>query len=206
MSTAKWFPRFGDIPGIDYAPPTPTNRSSLPGHNARPTVSHFEFDGRRRESLSWPSKDGTTSQSPASQHQSAIVGKGSSPSDLLRNLSEVLELPGVLSDYHFAIQGCAGALWGGRRDHPGVLAAVERLSWLNIRLLETQPNFFWDGDDKKTWPAVAAFGYLIRLYSREGHLREALDVATRAVRFNQLQSDRDSLQQRLAVIEAEESK
>jgi len=155
MPSARWFPRFGDVPGVDFAPPPGVSRSRLPGHNARPTISHFEFDGRRRESLSWPSKDGTTSQSPASQHASASSSQDASSTDLLLHLYEVLELPGLLTDYHFAIQGCAGKLWERRRDEPRALADVERLSLLDIHLVEAHPNLFrQDTNEEHSLPGI----------------------------------------------------
>jgi hypothetical protein len=114
-------------------------------------------------------------------------------------------LPGVLTDYHFAIQGCVGRLWERRRDEPAVLKDVERLSFLDIQLVEAQPDLFdWDSGEKTSLPLIAAFSYLIRLYSREGYVREALEVANRAARLNQLQADRDALQNRFACLETED--
>ena len=39
-----WFPRLGDVPGIDYSPPMPVERARIPGHDVRPEVRSYTTD------------------------------------------------------------------------------------------------------------------------------------------------------------------
>lgn len=202
----EWFRRLADVPGMDYPGDPRVRRSALPEHDAVPRLVSYTFDGQRHEGLEWAMKDGTTSASPASRHATTLA---SPPPDEpfqvhLQRLGEVLELPGTSSDYHFAIQGCVEHLWTRRRQEPGVLPEVERLCWLDIKLIEAQPTgIAYERDGKTDYPRVLAFGYLIQLYEREGFLAEALEVAERAARFGQ-GAEGDELRARLAQVEAEE--
>ncbi len=125
--------------------------------------------------------------------------------ELLEHCYEALELPGVPSDYHFIIQGCAGALWSRRRREPQALEDVERLCWLDIQLIEARPEtIVYQHEDDPSFYRVLTFAILIDLYEREGCLREALEVAETAARHGQGPEARDRLAQRIAVVENED--
>jgi hypothetical protein len=202
----KWFRRLAEIPGVRYDTPPGITRVHLPGHNLVPEQHTYEFDGRRHESLSWRTKEGSTSASPAHNWQTEPRPGESAAQTTLRQLYETLELPGVPSDYHFAIQGCHESLWKNRREEPWVVEQIERLCWLNIQLMEACPEAISsEREGEAQYYSVSAFNRLIGLYEHEGYLKEALEVARRAVRFNQAQHEFESLQQRVAQLEAEDA-
>lgn len=200
----KWFRRLAEIPGVRYNTPQGINRLQLPDHNILPELHTYGFDGRRRESLYWQTRKGSTSASPAQSWQTE-PRPGESPAQTgVRQLYEALELPGEPSAYHFAIQNCNEMLWKYRREEPWVVELIEWLCWLDIQLIEACPEAIsFDRDDETRYVNVLAFDRLISLYEREGYLREAIKVARRAVRFNQSQHDFESLQERIAQLEAE---
>ncbi len=185
----------GDIPGLDYESPVAVDRAKLPHHNAVPQVRRFEFDGHTRESLLWDYPDDEqrsgTSASPA--HGVAFSGgddRELSTTAVLARLWEGLELPGLPSDYHFAIQGVASTLWGRRRAEPEVLEWFECLNLLDLRLIQAAPDavrdeFAGDQSDRAEFYRVPAFDNVIGLYSREGFLQEAQRIAALAKRFGQ---------------------
>jgi hypothetical protein len=199
----EWFRRMGDIPGLDFASPD-VERDKLPGHDREPEVQSYEFDGERRESLWWPTPDGDSSGSPAQTHNQDDE-QDRPASEVIRRLYESLELPGQPADYHFAIQGTAALLWNRRREEPNVLTKVEELSWLDIRLAEAWPRAVsYDSGDGETYFSITALYTLIKLYEREGFIREALAVVDRAKSFGrQVPGERERLEQKLAAIESE---
>jgi hypothetical protein len=198
-----WFRRLTDIPGLSAAVVPELDVSALPGHDVSPKVRAFEFEGKRREILEW-SYDGTvTSASPV--HSRAFGDARDVPTrDLLRRCYEGLQLPGEPSDYHFLIQSCASELWRRRRRDPDALEDVERLCWLDLNLVEACPAAITNeyGDEPRFYQ-VTAFSTLIDLYEREGCLHEALAVAERAGRFDQLAERRQQLLERIAAVEHE---
>jgi hypothetical protein len=120
-------------------------------------------------------------------------------------MREALELPGQTSDYHFAIQGCGEMLWKNRREEPWGIQEMERLYWLDIRLIEAHPETIsFEREGKRSYFQVAAFDRLVYLYRREGYLHEALIVAKRAVKFDQQEGTLEELQQRIAALESED--
>lgn len=209
-----WFRRMGDIPGLDYEPPVPVDRTKLPNHAAVPEVHRYEFDGRIHESLSWEyMEDGeevSTSASPA--HGVAFSGSDDrelATKTVLTRLWEGLELPGEPSDYHFAIQGAAGTLWSRRKSEPDVLEWFEHLNWLDLRLIQAAPDAVRDEyaaaqPGRSEFYSVAAFSNLINLYSREGFLQEALVVAQLAEQLGQREHAAAELHERLAALQAED--
>jgi hypothetical protein len=202
-----WFRRLADVPDVGYTGDAQVKRSTLPGHETVPTLSVYTFEGKRQESLLWPTANGTTSQSPASLHMGVV--SSTQPVDpssaLLQRLHEALELPGTVSDYHFAIQRCVEQLWKRRRQEPALLHVVERLCWLDIRLIEARPEtIISPKKGSATFFQVLAFSHLVELYSDEGFLNEALEIAERGARLNQ-KTPVAELQERLARIKAEES-
>lgn len=196
----RWFRRFGDIPGVAYNADPRVDRSKLSRHDDVPKRQTYTSEGKQHESLSWPVRGGTTSASPAQDH----APKDDSTASLLRYVSEVLELPGQASDYHFAVQRVIEDLWKRRREERDVLPELERLCWLDIRLIETAPEAISselssaDADGRPIFVRVLAFSHLVYLYEREGLLHEALDVAERAKRFEQGEDDCTRLQERIA--------
>lgn len=174
----------------------------LPDHDATPRIEKFmTMEGEAHESLSW----GNTSQSPASKWAATAPNKLEFGT-LTKRLKEVLELPGEARDYHFAIQNCISELWKLRRSDPATHAAIEHLSWLNIRLIEALPQTVQDEYSKESkYYKVLAFDQLMRLYEREGFIREALEVAEIAKRFGQGEEAFDRLSDALSTLEAEDA-
>ena len=198
-----WFQRFAEIPGVAHEGPG-VDRRRLKGHNAVPEVHTFDRD----EDVAGPPQTlwwGNGSASPA--HERAFVDWNAMPTaKVLRNVMEALEVPGQPTDYHFALQGAATALWSRRRAEPEVLDDVERLCWLGIRLIQARPDAVSDEyRPEGGFYSVGAFKTLITLYEREGALREGLEVATLAERFDQLAEKAEELRERLAVLEAEDA-
>jgi hypothetical protein len=196
----EWFRGLAEVPGVSYTSDPSVDRSKLTGYDAVPRREHFVIDGKREESLWW----GNGSASPAHLFSSQGLERPTRET-LLRRLRETLELPGVASDYHFAIQSCVTELWKLRRDDPEIHAAVEDLCWLDIRLIEAQPQTIsFERDGETLYYRVLAFGHLINLYEHEGSLREALDVAERAARFGQCEADVHRIAEEIRAVEAED--
>ncbi|MGI8837496.1 MAG: hypothetical protein ACR2H4_12790 [Pyrinomonadaceae bacterium] len=209
----KWFPRFGDVPGIRYVNEA-VDRTRLAGHDAIPKKARFEFHGRVHESMHWPTKDGSTSASPAKTWETKPLAGETTGQTALRQLREALELPGTLTDYHFAIQHGHDELRANAREEPWILEEVERLCWLDIKLIEQYPETITvepitiqdeelaklatERRGERRFFGVSAFHQLIGLYEREGYLREALEVATIAERFEQCQGKTEELKERIS--------
>lgn len=199
-----WFRRLADVPKLGYQGNPDIDRSSLPHHNAQPEIQTFTMDGKRHESLMWRTRTGSTSASPAQQWETR-KRKGESPMQTqLRRLYEALELPGELSDYHFALLRCYEELWKYRREEPWFVAEIERLCLLDIALVETYPEIIvFDGREGRTYAHVPAFHHLMYLYEQNGYLYDALDIARRAVRMNQGETITESIQKKVARLEEE---
>jgi len=219
MTVEKWYRRLAEVPRIQYEPDPSIDRTKLLGHDAVPRIHRYEFAGKQHESLDWPMKDGSTSASP-SQSWETKPRKGESESKrTLRQLRECLELPGKLSDYHFAIQNCHNTLEGFAREEPWVLEEVERLCWLDIRLIGEYPETITlepiaisdeelakiaaERRGERRFFSVSAFHQLMGMYEREGYLREALEVAKIAERFEQCSGKVEEILERLDRIDAE---
>lgn len=199
----EWYRRLADVPGVSYAGSSTVDRTKLDGHDFEPEVHEFEFDGKVHRSLSWPSAGGdSTSASPV--HQRAFGGDKASTHVELRRLEETLELPGELSDYHFAIQGTAQTVFDGRRQDFSFLEEVERLCLLDITLIEAHPKVAEYEPGK--FFRVVGYELLMRLYEGEGYFAEALEVAERSARLGQEYAlDRaERLRSRLADLAAED--
>lgn len=202
----KWFRRLAEVPGIEYKPDPAIDRTKLSGHNAVPEVDRFVFDGKRHEDLSWPIEGGSTSASPAALWKSQPLRGETKAETTLRQIWERLEMPGTLSDYHFAIQGCP--IYARRdfaRQEPRLLEEVERLFWLDIRLINRYPGTITYGEEeeRQTYFGVSAFHQLIEMYETEGYLREALEVAKIGQEFEQCLGKVEQLEERINRVEAE---
>lgn len=200
----KWYRRLAEVPGVGYEGSPGVDRTRLPGHNAAPKIDRYDYDGEQREYMSWPTKDGSTSASPAKNWETKPRRGETEAQTALRQLRETLELPGTLSDYHFAIQHCHDELCGDAREEPWVLGEVERLCQLDIRLIEAYPETITsEYGGERTYYGVSAFHRLTDLYETEGFLREALEVARVGQKFEQCQGKLEELESRLSRIEAE---
>ena len=209
----KWFPRLGDVPGIGYVNEA-VDRTRLAGHDAIPRIERYEFDGRVHESMYWPTKDGSTSASPSKTWETKPLEGETAARTALRQLREALELPGTLTDYHFAIQHGHDALRSNAREEPWVFEDVERLCWLDIKLIEQYPatitvepitiqdeelaKLAAERRGERKYFAVSAFHQLMGLYEREGYLNEALEVAKIAERFEQCEGKTEELKERIS--------
>src|SRR4051794_19937692 len=112
VQTVQWFKRLADVPGVSYESSQTVDRTKLPGHDLEPQVLEFELSGVLHRDLSWPMSDGgSTSSSPVHQRVYHGSGQDATPRETLWRLEETLELPGNLSDYHFAIQGVCEAVY-----------------------------------------------------------------------------------------------
>lgn len=172
---AKWYSRFADIPGVQYAPFVPVDQKALWGRGARPEVKRYSFDGKQHDSVTWPTADGSyTSASPAQQH--SLMESDPTPAVILTHLSEVLELPGTTSDYHFTLQGAHESLWRHRRAQPYLYDTIETICRLDIVLVTLLGQDMY-GDSPF---AVLAFNRLAGMYEAEGRLNEALSVYEQA--------------------------
>lgn len=199
MST-QWVERFADLVPA-YTPIAPVHPQGLPGWGLRPSIRRFSFDDEVTESLTWESGDGETSQSPASQH----VGTSTDPARAVLTLAETLELPGEPDDYHFAIQQTVEELRRNADVDPTTLNLVEHLCWYDIHLAYAAPDALSVvRDGERQWYRMTTVSTLVRLYEREGALREAAQVATIASEaFDQMHDKAAALSEKLATVEAE---
>lgn len=200
----QWYDGLAEVPGLGYKRSTEIERKNLPGYNDRPEIRTYEFDGKRRTGISWPWPNGSTSASPAHRRNTLSHAEKPNAEAALRQLLEILELPGELSDYHFAIQACHEILWKHRHQAPWVAEKVFELCWLDIHLLEAYPKALaYEFDEPGFMPRILAFERLRLMYQREGYLHEALDVAQRAAKLAQGKTNVDELQTLIAALEAE---
>ncbi len=202
MSETEWFKRLAEVPGVGYEPPQPLPRPAL--RNARPkVVTYDDVGGRKLRSLMWPSSaGGETSASPVQSH-SPSDPRNASTQEILANLGEALELPGLPSDYHFAIQSAAGALWSRRKEDPSLIETSMELYLLDLRLVEAQPQAIRDEySQQPSYYAVEGLSCLVDIYTREGSIREALAVSKRGERFGQAVHV-DTLEAQVAALNAE---
>lgn len=201
-----WYKSLAEAPNIGYPGSPDVERSKLSGYNAIPEHHSFEFDGKTLETLYWKIRGESTSASPARQLLIQPKEGESVAQTTLRQLHEALELPGELSDYHFAIQGCIDSLWKYRSEEPWVVAEIERLCRLSIRLaLATPETVSYEKEGQTAFYRISAFGRLIYLYKREGYLFEALEVAKCAMKFDQEHAAYEELQERIRMLESEDA-
>lgn len=173
-----WYRRLAELPNIGY-PGDLELRRSLKGADVTPRIQRFDFDGRKHESLSWPTRDGSSGASPVHELAHGDFGR-ETPAQTRNRVLSGLELPGTPSDYHFLLQGAHERLWGMRREHPDQYPLIEWLCQLNLRLLEIEPATLWVGDDAGSgFLRALAFDRLLGLYATEGFEVEMMDTARR---------------------------
>jgi hypothetical protein len=204
-SPLVWFRRLSEVPGINYPGSPGVDRRRLPGHDATPVVTRtYEWEGERHDVVEWRWPGGSAAGPPAREH-CLTSEDGATSEELVRNLYEVLELPGEVTDYHFAIQSCAAELWAQRRAQPELLETAEELWLLDIRLVEAMPSAFaTESLAGVTWYSVAAYESLISLYERQGYIREALAVTDRARSIGHGGQARERLEAKLRALVEEE--
>ena len=200
----KWFRRFSEVPGVRYKGNPGLYRPQLPEHATLPRSGSHEIVGMHRDYVSWPMLfgTGTTSASPVKQWTTQPRSGESPALTRLRQLYESLELPGELLDYHFAIQGCCSELWRLRQEEPWIFAELERLCWLDIRLIQAYPDIV-QVKNERAFLLVTTLQHLIALYEQEGYLYDALQVAEIAALFNQQRPALERIKSRIANLEAE---
>lgn len=204
MEDPKWFPRLADVPTVGYTSHPDVDRQGLPGHDLTPQVDTFDFEAKPDRWLSWPTAEGSTSQSPASAWCSFDDSRHMSAADVLRRTYEALELPGTASDYHFALLRSYQTLWTRFRDQPPTLLDLEQLFLTDIALVESRSDILQPGgDDDKFWASVPAFHYLIQLYEREGYVEDALAIARRGAVLRQGDADVQRLELRVTSLRDE---
>lgn len=171
----KRYLRFADVPGISYQPIVSLTDFKLPGGG----------------------------KSLASSYYTPPPMGGRSPKEIRSLLAIALELPGTVYDYHSILQDSQEELWLHRKKEPLVLVDVERLCLWDIMLGEKYRDVDMRSAPTSLTP-LPSFHRLIRLYEREGYLREAMQIALRAEHY--CKGDhfyKEQLQPRLAALEAE---
>ncbi|MTD43791.1 hypothetical protein GKE82_05585 [Conexibacter sp. W3-3-2] len=227
-----WYPRFGDIPGIDWPCPPGIDRRTLRGHDARPQENDWgsdstwwpiiyerDRDDRASVGLTWSvdtsgrrddddfDDDGSTGSSPASQYP-GFTGPRSVDEELQR-MYEALELPGTAADYEHRISAAASYLHKIRLREANAIAESERLCLLSFALVRACPEIlnrkerYPDEDNMPVWMATAHL--LTRIYEDNGDLAEAERAAvTAAEEFGQrVDHALSRIRERLSVLRAE---
>jgi hypothetical protein len=205
MNDEAWFPRFAEIPGIKYEPPENLDFSRLPDRGKVPEISYYNFDGKRHKSMMWSYGATSSSASPAKEWKTTPRPGENEAKTLLRQLYETLELPGTLSDYHFALQHTHDDLRNYIGQESWVLSEIEKLCLLNIQLFDKHPEtIMYETDEGTRFFGVTAFHTLLDIYENEGYLREALEVAKIAARFNYGRELIEELEERIKLLESED--
>lgn len=188
----EWAPSLEAILGARWQPLVAVQSSRLRGRDARPHVRTLStFDGKPLEHVEWFDAAGRKlsedSGSPAVlHHRRALEGEERpSPYRIAEAISEMLELPGRRSDYHFGMLSAWDALFAARRQDHRVFGWIEALCLADIALLEQGPeqvfpDDYWHADEERTYPVFPAFNRLASLYQREGFLAATVELERRA--------------------------
>lgn len=200
----NWFRRLADIPGVAYAGSLRVDRGNLPGHDIEPTATNYDFDGEGQAHMRWPRSDEESSASPASRHAYQEELSDLASAALVRRLEEALELPGEPRDYHFIMATYCEEAYKRRKEHPAVLAEVERFCLVDVELVEAFPGAVQNVLGE--FYHVPSYGRLTTLYEREGFLREALEISERGLAHGQDFGRKvEELRGRVAALEAEDA-
>ena len=90
------------------------------------------------------------------------------------------------------------------QQEPWIFAELERLCWLDIRLVQAYPDIM-QINNARAFLSITTLQHLITLYEQEGYLYDALQVAEIAVKFNQQLPALERIKSRIANLEAEEA-
>lgn len=187
----QWFARFGDIPAIEYHAPVIVDRTMLPEHAAHPDQYGF-----------WPIAgvpERRSSGSPASQRlYDGDVQRVVDPYRHQHKAAVALECPGYPRDYALILDRVIWHLWILRAQAGWVLEALETWCRLGVRLAaiyQEDPSAF--GDAPSDSPGVVGARTLIELYSREGYLREAIQIAEEVAILGYQDPELESIKMRL---------
>jgi hypothetical protein len=191
-----WYPRLADVPDISFAGSPSVDRRRLSRAVMRPSVSEW--------GLTWEDSSQMSSASPASEHIEEQLD--SLPTDeLVLKTWETLELPGVLSDWHFVLQNAAQTLWRRRKTEPSALAACEEFARIDVELAAAYPRQFMidAADPTRGYLSILTFDVLIKLYRAIDALPQALNIAKTAAAFK---ADRyDKIAGELSAVLAEDA-
>lgn len=197
----RWYSRLAEVQGVGYAGNPHIDRTRLSGFDLKPQVQRG-FSSDQEPMLWWSQGEGGSSASPAASYRSGQIDRTNLKA-VVRQLEETLELPGQASDYHFALLGVVEAIWRLRYDAPGAFAEIERLCWLDVRLIQADPGAASMLRDGKTeFFGVPAFRQLINLRATEGDLWGAWEVELLARRSGQ--SPDEALEEAVRALEAED--
>ena len=197
-----WAPGLAHLPGIDYVAPPGTRPPRLSPNHATPRVSHHEFDGQSRCWLSWETREGSTSASPAQRHGATRPEAMDSASEILAHLHAGLALPGTPNDYHFAIQHAIDELWKRRKTDAAAILPIEGLCLLDIAIVEAYPTPFRSGD---RFVSMTSTRLLVSLYEHAGDLEAAIELARRVDPFLNGMGEIERLEAKRDRVEQEES-
>lgn len=188
----SWFERLASIPGMAFGGSPGVVPGELLGAGVRPDESYG--------SPMWPTPQGSTSATPASQH----VPSDARGEDLVVRVWEALELPGSAMDYHFVLQGAVERLWSTRGSYPAALELLEVFALLDLELMEAAPQAVsFDDTDPVSFVRVTSVPRLVGLLEREGAFTEALAVAKRLTRFGQGEDTVGRLSEKASALAAE---
>lgn len=212
-----WFPRFGDIPGIDWQTPAGINRREILGHAAKPEASAWSGD---RDYLSWPIvyahdegefREGTTSQPPAGQFP--MPDQSRTVEQQMHALAQALELPGHAGTYHQLLSDSAQYLYKIRKRQATAVREAERLALLDMQLLSLRQEVLdrrreilddMPEDQMPVW--VHSVRLLHRMYTENGALEAAERIAVAAIDQLGQRFDRElaEARERLEVLRSED--
>jgi len=184
-----WYTRLGDVPGINFAGSPGIDRRKLRDANKRPRRTSY--------GLEWETGDGSTSASPVHEH--TYSDREVSTKILVKRTWEALELPGVVSDWHFLLMNTVGTLWKQRAAEPEFLIDCEAFCRLDLQIVTSHPHLFAvdQRDDGREYLSLPTIPTLVKLLRTCDDLVEALQVARIGARFNP-----DALDRPVAELEA----
>jgi hypothetical protein len=182
LDETTWYPRLGDVPGVNFTGSPGIDRSKLRDAKKRPTKTSYGLD--------WETRDGSTSASPVHEH--TYSDQEVSTKTLVKRTWEALELPGVVSDWHFLLMNTVRTLWNQRAAEPQFLADCEAFCRLDLQIITSHPHLFAldKRDDGPEYLSLPTIPILVKLLRACDDLDEALAVARTGVRFNPETLDR----------------
>lgn len=186
MADLEWFASFSAIPGIEWQRPSEV-AVGPPWSTARPVVEALGGGESDFTLVRWVDEHGDPLPDGSYWSPAEIAGRSAwqarSTSEVVRAAVTALSLPGTRRDYFDALEHATSALWPIDDEDPHRASWIEHFAWLGIALLRVDLEHavippFTDPKARTAYLAAAAQPYwtLIRLYQREGFLREAAAV------------------------------